>query len=115
MPTSRPSGSRSLLSEGVKAEATVLAILQHLTICWRAHQTAGGAYGPGQRGRWFFVADRSAAFNGLPSLTFDAVIVPDGNVDHPAEKRGCTLLPAGGLQTFEVIGLVVKHAVSSAV
>ncbi|MBE5251535.1 catalase HPII [Mixta mediterraneensis] len=68
-----------LLSDGVKS-ADVLSILQALKV-QGVHAKLLAAHMGQVRADDGSVLPVDATFSGLPSLTFDAVIVPDGNVD----------------------------------
>ncbi len=68
-----------LLSDGVKS-ADVLTILQALK-AQGVHAKLLASHMGQVRADDGSVLPVDATFNGLPSLTFDAVIVPDGNID----------------------------------
>ncbi|WP_288475940.1 catalase HPII [uncultured Pantoea sp.] len=93
-----------LLSDGVKA-ADVLAILQAL----KAEGVHAKLLAPhmGQvRADDGSVLPVDATFAGLPSLTFDAVIVPDGNIDALMLSGDARYFLLEAYKHLKVIGLV---------
>ncbi|MCT2417158.1 catalase HPII [Pantoea sp. XY16] len=93
-----------LLSDGVKA-ADVLAILQAL----KAEGVHAKLLAPhmGQvRADDGSVLPVDATFAGLPSLTFDAVIVPDGNIDALLLSGDARYFLLEAYKHLKVIGLV---------
>ncbi|WP_405424394.1 catalase HPII [Pantoea stewartii] len=92
-----------LVSEGVNAD-DVLHILQHLktagvhTKLLAAHMGQVSADDGSQ-------LPIDATFNGLPSLTFDAVIVPDGNMDALLKSGDARYFLLEAYKHLKVIGL----------
>lgn len=92
-----------LLSEGVKAD-DVLAILQHLSAAG-VHTKLLAAHMGQVSADDGSLLPIDATFNGLPSLTFDAVIVPDGNVDALLKSGDARYFLLEAYKHLKVIGL----------
>ncbi len=96
-----------LVSEGVNAD-DVLHILQHLktagvhTKLLAAHMGQVSADNGSQ-------LPIDATFNGLPSLTFDAVIVPDSNMDALLKSGDARYFLLEAYKHLKVIGLSGKR------
>jgi len=93
-----------LLSDGVKA-ADVLAILQALT-AEGVHAKLLAPHMGQVRADDGSVLPVDATFAGLPSLTFDAVIVPDGNIDALLLSGDARYFLLEAYKHLKVIGLV---------
>ncbi|WP_410515403.1 catalase HPII [Pantoea allii] len=92
-----------LLSEGVKAE-DVLHILQHLKSAG-VHTKLLAAHMGQVSADDGSLLPIDATFNGLPSLTFDAVMVPDGNVDALLKSGDARYFLLEAYKHLKVIGL----------